>query len=269
MNLIEDLTCKHCKDIFIDPVTLNCCGENVCKKHIDETLSKPSSTTLACPNCCSELEIKVQKFPINTSLKNLVERELHKIAFDPKCEKTYKNFKNKIENIESIHKDPENIIFNRFSELKNQIDLDRDCAIDEINQLAGDLIKRLDSCQNELKNECQSKNNLDYYSRLIGNMRSELNEYEKCLKSLKNTDEVREKKSNEIEQLANVLDIEIKEYEKTLFKNKIISYEPMKIGVKNIFGKLNIVSLIFFSILNNVIKSNWDYTFFLFIFYTK
>ena len=39
MNIIEELTCKHCHEIYDEPVTLNCCGDNVCKKHIDELLS--------------------------------------------------------------------------------------------------------------------------------------------------------------------------------------------------------------------------------------
>ena len=44
MNIIEELTCKLCHEIYDEPVTLNCCGENVCKKHIEQILSNKSSS---------------------------------------------------------------------------------------------------------------------------------------------------------------------------------------------------------------------------------
>ena len=53
MNIIgEELTCKQCRQIYDEPVTLNCCGESVCKKHIEQLLSTSSvDKKFACLIC--------------------------------------------------------------------------------------------------------------------------------------------------------------------------------------------------------------------------
>ena len=39
MNIKEDLTCKYCREIYKNPITLICCGDNICKQHIEELIS--------------------------------------------------------------------------------------------------------------------------------------------------------------------------------------------------------------------------------------
>ena len=68
---------------------------------------------------------------------------------------------------------------------------------------------------------------MDYYEKLIGNVNTKLNEYEKCLKSLRSTDEDRTRTSREIKEAIEILDGEIKDYENELFNNKSFQYEPM------------------------------------------
>ena len=233
MNIQEDLTCKYCNCIYSDPVSLICCGENVCKEHIDEIFSKPStSDSLKCPLC--DLDLPNQKFQINKSLKNLIEREIHKLKIDPESEKFIAKLKEKIHNIESINNDPENLIHEKISELKRQVDLDRE----KINVFADSLIKKLDSYEIEFKKECKSSTNLEYYGQLVEKMKIQLNEYEKYFKSLNNTPEDTKKKNKEIEDAITNLDKEIKEYENKLLKNKSITYDPMKSDHVNVFGKL-------------------------------
>jgi hypothetical protein len=39
MNIKEELTCKYCNEVYKNPITLNCCGENICKQHVEELTS--------------------------------------------------------------------------------------------------------------------------------------------------------------------------------------------------------------------------------------
>ena len=114
MNITEILRCKYCNEIYNDPVTLNCCGGNICKKHIDELLSQSS----ACPLCNSD--IPNQNSKINKTLKDLVDEvELHKLKIDKMSDyKTVlKTFSQKITNIEGMINDPESFFFNKLSDL--------------------------------------------------------------------------------------------------------------------------------------------------------
>ena len=142
MNIVEHLTCKHCNKIYKDPVFLNCCGGNICKLDIADLLSKSSTGLFSCPHCNTDL--KEEKFQLNTTLKVLINQaELHKFKINPDYVKTFKNFKEKIAKLENIHNDPENLIYEKISELKNKVDLDRERAKMEIDQLADGFIEKL------------------------------------------------------------------------------------------------------------------------------
>jgi DNA repair exonuclease SbcCD ATPase subunit len=238
MNLEEDIKCAICKEILLDPVSLNCCGENVCKKHIDEILSKQPKNDMLCPICNSD--IQNQKFHINKAMKSLIERELHKIKIDPEHQNVLKSFKEKIKTIESMNSDPENFIYEEFAELKRLVDLDRENAIKEINELADDLINKLKSYENQFKESIKSDSNLVDSKSLVEKMKKELDEYEKCLKSLVNTENDRKMKSEEVQKSNQLLTREIENFKYKLFENKSIAYEPMTGELKKNFGKLTI-----------------------------
>lgn len=69
MNIKEELACSHCKQILSDPVSLNCCGSNVCKKHIDEIVI--GSANKFCWLCGKSLPN--HQFQVNIHLKSLIE----------------------------------------------------------------------------------------------------------------------------------------------------------------------------------------------------
>ena len=245
MNIEEELKCKLCKEILNEPVSLNCCGENVCKKHIDEILSKQEKNEILCPLC--ESDIQNQKFHINKAMKSLIERELHKIKINPEYENVLKSFKEKINTIESMNSDPENYIYEEFAELKRKVHLDRETKIKEIN----DSIKEINDSTDDLLNQLESyekkfreKSKLDNScNTLIKNMKRELDDYEKCLKSLVNTDKNRKAKTEQVQRLAMDLDKEIELFKCKLLESKSFTYEPMKVEIRNILGKLMIKNL--------------------------
>ena len=238
MNLEEDIKCAICKEILLDPVSLNCCGENVCKKHIDEILSKQAKNEIACPLCKSD--IQNQKFHINKAMKSLIERELHKIKINPEHENLLKSFKEKIKMFEAMQSDPETFIFEESAELRRLVDLDRENAIKEINELADDLINKLKSYENQLKENTKSDSNLVDSKSTLEKMKKELDEYEKCLKSVFNTENDRKIKSEEVQKAIQLLNREIENYKYKLFENKSYVYEPMTDEFKKYFGKLTI-----------------------------
>ena len=124
--------------------------------------------------------------------------------------------------------------------MKRQVQLDKEEATNEINKLAETILTRLNSLEKDFVKDCKSQDILDYYSKLIQRMKGELSDFEKCLKSLKNVDEDRKKKSNQIENIISNLGKETVEYENKLFKHKSIIYVPMKPEIKNLFGSLNV-----------------------------
>ena len=150
MNIVENLTCKHCNKIYKDPVFLNCCGRNICKIDIADLLSKSSNRLFSCPHCNTDL--KEEKFQLNTTLQVLISQaELHQFKLNPDYVKTFKDFKEKIVKLENIQNDPENLIYEKISELKNKADLDREKA-----KKAG-IIEKLKSYEIQFKNETKSK----------------------------------------------------------------------------------------------------------------
>ena len=179
MNIKDDFTCKHCNETFKDPVSLFCCGENVCKKHIDELLLQKEN--VSCMFC--DKALPKQEFHINKVLKNLIDRELHNLTIDQKYEDVLEQLKKKISQIENMHDDPENAIYTKISELKRQVDLDRENAKLKIDQAADEIINKLDSYETELKAECHSISDSEYNASLVANMKNKLTEYESICRS--------------------------------------------------------------------------------------
>ena len=246
MNLIENLTCKHCKKIYTEPVFLSCCGKNICKADID-VISKFSTGSFSCPIC--NTTIQNRKFQINETLQVLIdEAELHKIKIDPEYLKTLNDFREKIATIENVHKDPFNVVYEKISELKMKVDLDREKAKAEIDKLADDMMKKLNSWETEFKAQSKSKEILSYYDNVIANMKTNLNEYEKCLKSMSFTDEERKKSKHAVSDAIKILDAETESFKNKLFKHKSLTYEPIKAEVGSLFGKLIVGGHIYINI---------------------
>ena len=76
MNIEEKLTCAYCYQIYKDPITLTCCGDNLCKQHILDLISDNSSNRFPCP-LCNEQNSN-QNLKINKLIQNfVVEIKLH------------------------------------------------------------------------------------------------------------------------------------------------------------------------------------------------
>jgi hypothetical protein len=248
MNIEEDITCSWCKSIFNDPVFLSCCGSNICKQHIDLILAKKETIEEpACPLC--NMEIQNQTFQINRALKSLIEkRELHNLKLDPQFENTLKSLKDKIKIMEKVENDPDNVIYESISELKRQVDVDREELKEKIDKHSDEIIKKLESLEIEFKIDSKTKVKEVFDDDFKKRLNSQLLEYEKALNSLAKTKEQREKQRLEVEETLKILQLKLYQLESGLFSNKIINYQPLSKSIEDLFGELD-VSLFFFKLL--------------------
>ena len=243
MNIKEKLTCSYCGEIFSHPVTLNCCGENICKQHIDELVRESSSNKFMCPFCSQENAN--QNFHCVKLIQNLIDMELHKFKMDPKYKTALYNLNKEIESLEFILKDPENIIFEQISELKRQVDLDRESFKMEIDTQADGLIQQLESYAKRFKAELKVNVDFEKYNDLVESSRKKLKDFENCLNLFSVENKERREKTAKIEKTINILQPKIKDIQNEIFSNLIINYQPVGKLIDGIFGKLIIeVSLI-------------------------
>ena len=139
MNIKETLSCKYCNQIFKHPITLICCGKNICKQHIEELIKEKSTNKFSCPLCFQENTN--QNFHCDELVEKLIKIELHKFKLDPKYEVAMNKLKMEIESLAAIIKDPENIIYEEIRELKRQVDLDRESLKSQVDTLSDGLIQ--------------------------------------------------------------------------------------------------------------------------------
>ena len=179
-----------------------------------------------------------QNFHCDELVEKLIEMELHKFKLDPKYEITMNKLKIEIESLEAIIKDPENTIYEEISELKRQVDLDRENLKNEIDSKADDLIQQLETYEKRFKAEYQTNIDLEKYNQLVKSSRKKLIEFENCLNLFSVDNKEREEKTTEIEETITILQPNIMDIKNELFSNLSISYKPMGTNLNGLFGKL-------------------------------
>ena len=183
-------------------------------------------------------ENKHFKIKVNNLIQSLLEVELHEFKINPKYEKTLNNLKIEIEKMALLLKDPEHFIFEEFSELKRQVDLDRDSLKMEIDELADDIIKKLESYEKSFKENYKKNVDFDYFNGLVESSRKQLTEYEKCLSLFSVENEKREEEFKESEQLIQTLQPSLNIIKNKLYSDFCIIYKPMENNMEDVFGKL-------------------------------
>jgi hypothetical protein len=224
MNVNEQLTCKYCKDIFNEPVTLTCCAKNICKRHIDELLSIDDSNTFLCPFC--DEKNAHQNLRVNELIQSFIENQLHKLEFNSDNKLTLEGFKNEIEKLEAILKDPDNVIYEEISGLKRLVDLDREKSKSEIDKLANGFIQKLETFEARFKAENVPNVDLEQYNALLESSRKQMAEYEKFLNLFSTKIEERNEKSKQSEKTISNLQFKINELKSKLFSNLSLTYNP-------------------------------------------
>ena len=236
MNLKEHLTCKYCNEIYNEPVILNCCSENVCKRHIEEFFSVDNPKNYLCPFC--NAENSNQQFSVNKLIQTFIEYQLHELELDSNYKGIFNEFKVEIENLETLLKGPENFIYEEIHELKRLVDLDREKTKSQIDELANGLIEQLEEYEAKFKSEYKKNVDLEHFNALVESSQKSLTEYEKFFKLFSTKQEERAEKNKQTVQETNSLKSQIIEFKNALFSNFSITYKPMKIRKEDMVGKL-------------------------------
>ena len=234
MNIKEELTCKCCKEIYNHPVILGCCFESICKHHIEELVY--SSKTFTCPLC--HQENTNTNFKANKLLEELIKRDLHQFKINPNNERVLNDLKTAIQNLETEFKDPENMIYEQISDLKMQVDLDRENLKLQIDTLADGLIQQLESHGKRFKTEYKANKYFVFYNDLIELSKKRLAEYEQCLSLFSVENEKKEEKCKQNEKLVEELKFQLRELKETFCSNVSIKYKKKNITAEEMFGKL-------------------------------
>lgn len=206
------LTCKYCNQIYLEPILLTCCGDNLCRKHINELTSNKCSNKFSCPLCGDE----IPNYQVNKLIQRFLEIELHKFEIDPKFEKTLNKLKKEILDLEKTLKDPDSVIYEQISELKRQVDLDRETSKSQIDELADDLIKKLESYEKQFREDYKAYIDFKCYNDLFESSKAQLNEYEKCLKMFSVGYKQRVEARNETEKAIDILQPSLNELKKKI-----------------------------------------------------
>ena len=242
MNIKERMTCKYCNQVYNNPITL-LCGDSICKHHLDELISTNSTNKFNCP-ICNEESLSNLEFKVSKLIESLLRTELHEFKMNPIYEEVLYDLKTEIGNLEAIVKDPENYIFEEISELKRQVDLNRERLKSDIDDLANDLIQKLESYQERFMTEYKTNIDLEHYNELFESSKKQMAEYEQCLNLFSTKIEERDEKRIQSEKIINKLELEIQELKEGLLSNLSLKYEPKEIEMNDLFGTL-IIEVIF------------------------
>ena len=231
MNMKEEYTCKICKQIYNDPITLYCCGENICMKHIEKIMSSNKFTCLLCKE-----ENYHQKLIVNKFMQKLIAKGLHQYEIDSKYQETLNKLEKEVEKIEAILMDPELFIFEEISGLKRQVELERVKLKSQIDERANYFIQQLESYEAKFKTEYKANVDFEHYYSLVKPSRNLLKEYENCLNLFSTKHQEREENNIQSEKIIKYLQLANKQLRNGLCSNFSISYRPFKENILDLYG---------------------------------
>jgi hypothetical protein len=147
-------------------------------------------------------------------------------------------FKNEIQKLEAILKDPDNVIYAEISELKRQVDLDREQFKSKVDELADGLIKQLEEYEAKFKSDYKKNVDLEQYNALLKSSQNKLTEYENFFNLFSTKQEERVEKNKQTVQKTNSLKSQIKKLKSKLFSDLSLTYISSEYDVDDFFGAL-------------------------------
>lgn len=233
MNKILSCEYEICKKYLQVPIRLPC-QKTICKEHIDDHI-KYGFDYIYCQFCNKEHSIPENGFPINKDLECILNANMHLNTNHKKAIEKLKKLEKTKETYNFMAEKPHEFIDNYFSEVKNNIELQKDKLKLKIDLITREMICQVENIEMECKNNIKAKTfdtvintNLDIQinnwkhelrkpklnSRLLANLQVELDSIEKETKS-------------KLKKLRNLL----------LSSNEIL-FEPGQILTNDLFGKL-------------------------------
>jgi hypothetical protein len=179
---VKDLvSCKWCNQILAEPVLLPC-GETICAKH---QLSLADS--LKCKICEQDHNLKsTDQLITNKLAQELLDLRIKDLEFGKvhvQAANNLKELRESINQYEQFRKDPHEVIFAFFDEIRSRVDLTRENLIQKINECSEGLIIELDQHAKECKLSLAILNTKIFDEKLTI-IKSDLSKWEKSVRNL-------------------------------------------------------------------------------------
>jgi hypothetical protein len=239
MNEILICKFKDCGKYISQPVILPC-GNNICKKHVDEI--HQTSKLYDCEFCKSVHEIPEHGFILNKALNEIIRTNLHLNDKGREAQDLIYKFESVLNELLVINKDPKEFISDYVSLNKNKLISEKDRIIMDLNNVTSEMIGEIDCFEN------QSKKNLDNLNELITknllleqNLEKKYSSFRLELRTPFLSGERLDELINEINQSLKESQKNLIDYKNQILLNKTIHFLPNGLEInKDKFGELNI-----------------------------
>ena len=157
MSLKSLVICNICKLLLSSsPISLPC-SHAICAEHLEDG----TDSSIRCLECEQEFDVPQSGFPLNKMASNILAKDLH---LSDEEKKLKDSIQAKIQQLEELwsdlklkHSDLERISFDHFSEVRRQIDLQRENLKQKIDEIA---LKMIDQVNEREKEYNSTKNSL-------------------------------------------------------------------------------------------------------------
>ena len=154
MSLKSEMICCICKLVLSSKHISLPCSHIVCSEHLHYNTAK-----IRCPECDQETDVPRNGFPINKMVSNILEKDLHLSDEEKILKYAIQTLIQQLDRLQSDlkqkHADLKQISFDHFSEVRRQIDLQREDLkrkIDDIALKMIDLVKENEKVYNSAMN---------------------------------------------------------------------------------------------------------------------
>ena len=157
MNLKSELICCICKLVLSSsPISLPC-SHVVCNEHLrDDTVKKGS---IRCLECDQEFDVPCNGFPLNKIVSSVLVNDFHLSDEEKKIKYAIRELTHKLErllsDLKQKYSDLERISFDHFSEVRRQIDLQREELKNKIDQISLKMIDLVNEKEKAYKSTIQ------------------------------------------------------------------------------------------------------------------
>jgi hypothetical protein len=212
--------------LFLENPIFLPCGSTICKEHVEN-----DSKTFNCDICKEEHLIPEKGFPINKFAHRQIEDDLYLNKIQMEIKHSYEKLEKKLKEHENLNS--ENLIYDYYSNIRNQVDLHREQLIEQINKNSEEIIKQLKEMEEKCKLNAANlvKMNLD---KLIN---KDMNEYKYQLRQPYLKDYDLNILYSDINDMIDDIQQDINN-----FKNESLTYQNIQFQEENsnLFGELKV-----------------------------
>ncbi len=254
--------CSLCSEILVSPVTI-ACGNNVCKRHLDQILESSSNSgkqSFKCQLCHNVHSLSINDLIINKQIQNILNTEVYKMKIDinyfEECKQTLEDTNETFAMFESISKDPESHIYGYFQEIKNKVDIRREELKGKIDIYSDDILKSIDLNR---FNCIKLSSNFKQTASEIEQLKKELDELFKQFNNFEINQYKYETLKRSLDPLKDKFAQKVVVYKDSLILNKEYSFVCNDISIEDIFGRLDLKETYSDATENSVKKDTGNY----------